>query len=159
MQISGVLVHRLRRTNPPRAQSPTHVSWSAMVTRCFNVDHKHFAVYGGRGITVCERWLHYENFVEDMGERPPGTSIDRIDGDGDYEPGNCRWATKQQQQNNLRSNRYLTIEGRTQTVAEWARERGLKKNTVYARLFNGWSAEDALKPLMARAYHPRRLAR
>lgn len=80
--------------------SRTWMSWSTMTARCRSKRNKN---YGGRGITVCQRWLKFENFVADMGERPPGTSLDRINNDGNYEPSNCRWATRQQQRANQRS--------------------------------------------------------
>lgn len=78
-------------------------SWSSMHTRCLNPKHEAYPRYGGRGITVCERWLHsFENFLTDMGERPPGRSLDRIDPEGNYEPGNCRWSTPFEQTHNRR---------------------------------------------------------
>ena len=73
-----------------------------MIARCYNPKHPRFADYGGRGITVCERWLTFANFLADMGEPPPGLTLDRIDNDGNYEPGNCRWATDTQQRTNKR---------------------------------------------------------
>lgn len=82
--------------------SPTYYSWSSMRRRCLNLEDSAYAAYGGRGITICERWDIFENFLVDMGERPRGTSIDRIDNDGDYEPGNCQWATSAQQNQNQR---------------------------------------------------------
>jgi len=87
--------------------SPTYSSWAGMKDRCTNQNHKSYNNYGGRGITVCERWMDFRNFLEDMGERPEGMSIDRIDVNGDYEPGNCRWATAEQQSLNKRNSTSL----------------------------------------------------
>jgi hypothetical protein len=83
--------------------SPTYVSWRHMWERCTNENAINFQNYGGRGITVCRRWRLFEHFLDDMGERPAGTSIDRIDSDGNYTPGNCRWATPKQQADNRRA--------------------------------------------------------
>lgn len=82
--------------------SPTYSSWRAMLARCRQPNNNRFQYYGARGIQVCERWLSFENFLEDMGERPAGLSIDRIDVDGNYEPGNCRWATPLEQRHGRR---------------------------------------------------------
>lgn len=78
-------------------ESSTHISWRAMLQRCKTPSHRVFKYYGGRGITVCDRWLVFENFLADMGERPPGMTLDRERSNGNYEPGNCRWATRKQQ--------------------------------------------------------------
>lgn len=82
--------------------SPTYNTWASMKQRCLNPNSPKYRLYGGRGITICDRWLKFENFLADMGERPPGLTLDRIDNDGDYEPGNCRWATSTQQIANRR---------------------------------------------------------
>jgi hypothetical protein len=84
------------------AGSPTYSSWAAMKQRCLNQNHPKYRNWGGRGIAVCDRWLKFENFLADMGERPVGKTLDRINNDGDYEPGNCRWATPAQQVANRR---------------------------------------------------------
>lgn len=103
---------------------PGYNSWMAMKGRCCNPNNSQFHDYGGRGIKVCDRWLHsFENFLADMGERPGKEySIDRIDNNGDYCPENCRWATRGEQGNNKRNNILITYQGRTQTFRQWCRE-------------------------------------
>lgn len=124
----------------PRA----YESWSGMKQRCFNPKKERYPLYGGRGITVCERWLKFDNFFEDMGPCPVGHSLDRIDSDGNYEPNNCRWATKEVQRNNRRDSLLLTARGKTMSVAQWAREVGISYWTIYTRLECGWNHEDAI---------------
>lgn len=138
--------------------TPTYVSWSSMKERCNNTNHIHYKNYGGRGITVCERWDLFVNFLEDMGERPEGTTLDRYpDKDGNYEPGNCRWATWQEQNKNRRPpvagkniRRVLLPNGEIVSLAAASRYYGKKPNAVLERLKRGWSLEDALlKPKSA----------
>lgn len=99
-----------------------HRSWSSMKGRCYNPKNKKYSRYGGRGITVCNRWIKsFENFIADMGMKPtPNLSIDRINNDGNYEPSNCRWATKKEQSNNRSTNRWLEYKGERKVISEWA---------------------------------------
>lgn len=119
-----------------------------MMRRCFKKDSPAYASYGGRGITVCDRWKgSVANFIEDMGRRPSADySLDRIDNNGNYEPGNCRWATNLEQSNNRRSNRFVTIGEATMTVAQWSRQPGVKRNRhlIGHRLNKGLSPEEAI---------------
>jgi hypothetical protein len=115
-----------------------------MRTRCSNENSLSYAHYGGRGISVCERWDLFENFYEDMGESPEGMSLDRRENDGDYSPENCRWATPEEQARNKRDNRTLTFRGETKCVVEWAEETGIPGYTIWARLNAGWPARRIL---------------
>ncbi len=127
--------------------------WCSMRNRCTNPNNKYFPLYGGRGITVCQRWTEsYENFLADMGLAPPKSSLDRIDNDGPYSPENCRWTTRSVQTRNTRKNRLLTHNGVTQCVAAWAESTGLKHSTICARLDDhGWTVERTLStPLRGR---------
>ena len=123
--------------------SPTYRTWVNMISRCTNKNIPNYQDYGGRGIVVCERWRKFTNFLEDMGERPKGMSIDRIDVNGSYCKENCRWATNVQQSNNRRSNHTITYGDKTLTISQWARELNMKQQTLWRRLNVGWSIEDA----------------
>jgi hypothetical protein len=114
--------------------TPTYNSWRNIISRCTIETHSNYKNYGGRGITVCERWLTFANFLADMGERPPGTSIDRYpNNDGNYEPGNCRWATSQQQLSNNRRSRFVLVNGSSVTLAEAGRLLGVAYQCFYQR--------------------------
>jgi hypothetical protein len=116
-----------------------------MKARCTRTTHRYYADYGGRGITVCERWLDFAAFYEDMGQRPgSGFSLEREDVNGNYEPGNCRWATWRDQNKNRRDNRFVILDGERVHLAEAARRRGINYNTVRQRLHRGWTMERAL---------------
>lgn len=125
--------------------TPTWQSWRGMCKRCLDPRNQDFHSYGGRGITICQRWLgSFESFLEDMGIRPDDHSLDRIDNDGNYEPGNCRWATRSNQQRNKRSNHHLTYSGETLCIAEWADRLNVPHWLIRSRLRYGWTTEDAL---------------
>lgn len=126
-------------------KTATYKTWEAMIRRCTMPSQQSYPLYGGRGISVCERWLKFENFLADMGEKPAGMSIDRKDSAGNYEPENCRWATQKEQQRNRRGNRLLTHDGITATVAEWADRTGMKSAMIRSRIDDyGWSIERSL---------------
>jgi len=118
-----------------------------MKVRCHNVESDAYPDYGGRGIQVCDRWLNsFESFLEDMGPKPsPDHSIERIDNNGNYEPGNCRWATREEQANNKRSNKRFLVDGEMKTITQLAKERNILVSTLARRLSrDGLSIEEAL---------------
>jgi hypothetical protein len=130
--------------------APEWFVWQQMKQRCYNPKNSNWPNWGGRGITVCERWFHsFENFYADMGSRPsPKFTVERIDNDGPYSPENCRWATRTEQARNGRKNVYLDFRGERLTLTEWAERIGMKVGTLWQRLNQGWSIEKALtKPL------------
>lgn len=123
----------------------TYGIWQGMIQRCTNPNHKSYKNYGGRGIKVCDRWRHsFINFLEDMGECPVGKSIERINNDGDYTPENCKWVTREEQNNNHRRNVVITYNGVSQNLTQWARIIEVTAKLLGQRLRNGWSIEEAL---------------
>jgi hypothetical protein len=135
----------LRHGHRAGRETAEYKTWRGLVDRCRNPRHKQFKDYGGRGITVCERWKKFENFLEDMGRKPfPRATIDRIDNNKGYSPVNCRWATFTQQNRNRRSTRYLTYNGETRCMKEWAEEYGINYGTFKWRIYQGWSMKRAL---------------
>lgn len=125
-------------------ESGIYHSWEGIIQRCTNPNNSAYHRYGGRGITVCDRWRKFENFLEDMGEKPTDKTIDRIKNDKGYFKENCRWATREEQNRNKRSNRLIIHDGRTQCLIAWAEEIGVNKNTILNRLRRGWSIDEAL---------------
>lgn len=124
--------------------TPTFTSWLQMRNRCQKPDNKDYHNYGARGITVCDKWQEFLGFIGDMGMRPKGYTLGRIDNDGNYEPGNCRWETPRQQLRNTRVNVVVTFNGKSQCVAAWAEEVGLERKTLEYRIRIGWDASRAL---------------
>lgn len=122
----------------------TYRSWASMLTRCRNPNRNTHQRYMGRGIKVCQRWYSFENFLADMSERPPGTSLDRINPDGDYEPGNCRWATQREQMANMSRNVKITFGRETKILSEWCRLFRINICTVKGRVKKGWDWHRAL---------------
>ena len=121
----------------------------SMMDRCHLSTSHAYSRYGGRGIKVCDRWQSFENFYADMGDRPDGMSLERVDNDGGYCPENVRWASAKDQANNRRSNRLIEFNGETKTLAQWADHVGMSIGTLWARLTrDGFSVERALtKPV------------
>lgn len=125
---------------------PLYGVWRQMRMRCALPTHHKYPRYGGRGIKVCDRWQTFANFVEDMGERPSGGTLGRIDNDGGYEPGNVRWESSSQQQRNTSRTRLLTFGEKTQSMADWADEIGISYDVLNHRInAYGWTVERALK--------------
>jgi len=124
----------------------TYNAWAGMKQRCNDPKHKYYDRYGGRGINVCERWSEsFEAFLADMGECPHGKSIDRFpNNDGNYEPGNCRWATAKEQNNNRSGNHLLEFQGKRLTISQWASELNINPGNIAMRVFRGWTIERAL---------------
>jgi hypothetical protein len=125
--------------------SRAYGAWYRMLRRCYSEKNTSYKNYGGRGITVCDRWREsFDNFYRDMGECPDKYELDRIDPNGNYEPDNCRWADRKTQSRNRRNNRRITFNGETKTIAEWAEITGINYSTLYGRLFAyQWSPERA----------------
>jgi hypothetical protein len=147
-----------RNTSHGESGSPEHVAWLAMKERVRNPNHRQFHNYGGRGIKVCDRWLNsYENFLADVGRKPTRKhTLDRIDVDGDYEPGNVRWATLAEQQSNKTTNVFVSAFGERLTVSQWARKTGVGRHNISNRLKAGWTPEQAV---MTPAKYGQRIAR
>ena len=132
------------------AGSPEYGVWLGMKRRCRRPKARDYGNYGGRGVRVCERWRKsFKAFFEDMGARPsPEHSIDRIDGEGDYEPGNCKWSTRREQNRHRRDNRFFEFNGEKLCLTDWAKRYGMRKVTLHDRLARGMSIEAALtKPV------------
>ena len=124
-------------------------TWEAMIARCTDPANKGFDNYGGRGITVCKEWLEsFAKFATDVGPRPEGHSLERKDNDGNYCKENCTWATRTEQANNRRTNRWITVDGQTHTVAQWARQLGVNCHVIHTRIYLGMDEVEAVRKSM-----------
>lgn len=133
------------KTTHGKTGTKVYRAWRHMLNRCGNPNDGKWKDYGGRGISVCERWQSFEHFYTDMGDPPDGTSLDRIDVNGNYEPSNCRWATPVVQARNKRGNHLLEFRGETKTMAEWSEQLGIASGVLQQRLGrHGWDIERAL---------------
>lgn len=129
-----------------KSQTSTHRIWARMIQRCTNAKSSDYEFYGGRGIKVCDRWLKFENFLADMGERPPHLTIERIKNHLGYEPGNCRWATRLEQANNMRSNHVIATSQGDLTLSQIARIVGIAYSSVKRRIKRGRTGDELLLP-------------
>ena len=137
-----------RATIHGMSHHPMYKVWVDMKRRCYNSNDPEFVNYGERGIIVCPEWIQsFPAFYNDMGERPfHGATLDRINNDGNYEPGNCRWVTNKENNRNKRKHRMITYNGNTLCSAEWAEIGGVEPRLFRARLNKGWSMERAMEP-------------
>lgn len=147
--------HTNHQTHGECRKTPEYASWKRMKGRCCDPNNNRYYQYGGRGITICQEWLGsdgYANFLSYMGRKSnPAQTIDRYpDPNGNYEPGNCRWADIGQQMRNRTNNRMITAFGRTQTLIQWSEDTGIAWSTIWARLNRGWTAEKALTESVGR---------
>jgi len=134
-----------RNRSHGKSKTPLYRIWAAMLNRCYNPKVDPYPFYGGRGIKVCDLWRHsFEEFHRDMGDRPPGRSLDRIDPDGPYSRLNCRWATSEVQARNKSRQITASLYGRRQTLHEWAAELGIPIKVLYGRIYAGHPDEKAL---------------
>ena len=129
-----------------RCNTTEHVIWRSMIQRCTNPKSPAYAIYGGRGVPVCDRWRAFENFYADMGPRPADMTLDRRDNNGPYSPENCRWATKEQQARNKSTTRLIEFQGRKVSLAELSELSGVPYTRLLGRLQRGYADEDLLRP-------------
>lgn len=131
------------KTTHGMSDNPAYMIWAGMRDRCVNPNNARWKDYGGRGISVCDRWSSFENFMEDMGERQDGTTLDRIDNSRGYEPSNCRWATSAEQARNKRSNVVIEWQGVSMCLTDWAEQIGMSRDVLASRIKRGWTVERA----------------
>jgi hypothetical protein len=139
---------RLSSVDHGKSNSVEFRTWTDIQSRCHNPNATSYPRYGGRGIEVCARWRDsFSAFLEDMGPRPNGMSIERNDNDKNYTPDNCRWATRTEQANNRKNNVIVTIDNESKTIAQWASHAGIKNGTMWYRVKAGYSGRRLLCPV------------
>lgn len=127
------------------SNAPEYHVWNAMKQRCLKENAKNYHNYGGRGITICNEWMDFNVFINDLGLRPPGNyELERVDNNGNYCPANCKWATKKEQANNRRTNTILTFMGKSLTISQWEDVVGISQILIANRIAKGWTVERAL---------------
>jgi len=138
------------------SHSSTYNSWINMKSRCYDENNNNFYLYGARGVSISDDWLHsFDNFLRDMGERPDGMELDRINTNGNYEKGNCRWVTKKVNMRNRRNSRNLTFNGETKTIHAWAEDLGIDPEVIISRYKRGNSVERILRKDIAKPVEKR----
>lgn len=135
--MTGRRIHGMSKT-------PIYWLWMGMKERCRNPNHIVFKRYGANGIKVCERWKSFENFYADMGDKPKGKTLDRVNNDGDYSPDNCKWSSYKEQANNRSNSISLELNGKRMSLLRWAEKIGIKPDTLYKRVDKGWPVEKVL---------------
>lgn len=120
-------------------------SWQTMKRRCLDPKHKFYKNYGAVGITVCDRWLDFRNFYKDMGDRPAGYTIERLDNSKSYQPDNCKWGTRDEQGKNRSCVRYLTYKNETKTLIEFVKQYNVSYKLLDSRIYHGWNIIDAIE--------------
>lgn len=138
------------------SDTPIYYVWKNMRRRCTVINHPAYKYYGARGITVCQRWLDFNNFYADMGDKPEGKSLDRIDNDREYSKSNCRWATPMEQSQNSRRLRRVSFGGKEYGLAGFCREAQVCEGTIRTRLKRGWDIERAINQPVKKQSQARR---
>ncbi len=139
-----IICNRARSKEWQRGYHKLYWVWKSMRARCHYRKHRVFHRYGGRGIKICKRWDIFSNFVADMGPRPKGTTLDRIDNDGNYTKRNCKWSTAKEQMRNCCQTKYLSLDGVRRPLTEWAEISGISKYALHQRVRNGWPMKRAI---------------
>lgn len=140
---------KAEKSSALKSHHPLRYVWRHMIQRCYNPKTKMYYRYGGRGIEVCPLWHVFSNFASDMGERPRGFTLERINNDGNYEPSNCRWATRYEQMQNISTNVIFDVNGCLMTCSDLAKSKGISARSIKSRLHRGWSIERALSTPIA----------